>query len=422
MKRKLFLGIITVSVLIACKKQTAQEEITNPQVQERKEKDNNSSVASRTVFPAEWTAGLMPVTTDVTQHIISDLELKPLYVTLSGPQMYVSNNPEQFTGNGWLMQNSRNDITRGGAPYALNGLKTVYLFHINKATTAKYVHLMLSNPNSTNITYTGKGSYYTNAEKPLTGGATGQSYFVAKDWLNNTMRKTISTPLTIQPGKVVEVFKAKMNASNMLDGRFELTTSGSAFYYIVVTSDGKLNNAINATQGTFAAGTYLTESTNTFGREAGVYNTTNVSASNVLELPSTPSRIGFCLNTTSKFKPVEEQTTNAVMNLLGSSSRSYGNYGCKYNVHFQLNNNTGATRTVKLYFASNVVDATKSNGTWNGPVRLNNSAVIDIYTQLNNPRKLLATWTVPAGLFNTNLEFYVPGLITTNQQMIFESY
>lgn len=320
------------------------------------------------------------------------------------------------------MQNSRTDATRGGSTTPLTGLNTMYLFHINKASVSRYIHFMISNPGTASITYTGKGSYYSNAEKPLTGQATGQSYFVAKDWLNNTMRKTIVTPVSILPNKVVEVFKLKMNASNMADARFEINTTGPAYYYTVVTSTGKLTDAINATQGTYAAGTYLTESANTFGCEAGIYDGTTISASNVLELPTTPAHIGFCLNTTAKFKQVEEQTTAAIMKLLGSSSRSYGNYGNKYNVHFQLQNNTGTNKTVKLYFASNAVDVTKTNGTWNGAVKLNNSAVIGIYTQLNNPRKLLATWTVPAGLFNTTLDFYVPGLITTNQQLIFESY
>lgn len=425
MKQAAFLFVSAGFLLFACNKQQTyrQETTENNNFAVKKEKTNpGSNLVARTVNATEWTAGLMPVTTDITQHILPDTKLKPLDILLSGPKLYVSNNPEQFTGNGWLMQNSRTDATRGGSTYALSGTNNVYLFHINKVTTAKYIHLMISNPNAGNITYTGKGSYYTNAEKPLAGGATGQSYFVAKDWLNNTLRKTISTPVTIQPGKVVEVFKAQMNANNMIDARFELNTTGNAYYYVVITSNGNLTNAINATQGTFAAGNYYTESTNTFGREAGVYSNSDVSASNVLELPSVASRIGFCLNTTAKFKQLEEQTAPANMTMLGSSSRSYGNYGSKYNVHFQLQNNTGVTKTVKFYFASNAVDATKSNGTWNGPVKLNNSAVIDIYTQLNNPRKQLATWTVPAGAFNVNLDFYVPGLITTNQQLIFESF
>jgi Protein of unknown function (DUF3370) len=412
-----------VFLAFSCKKQDASissAETTTPGIAKEKKKPSNT--ASRTVGTAEWTTGLLPVTTDVTQHILPDASLKFLYPVFSGTKSFVSNNPEIFTGNGWLMQNSRTDATRGGTTTPLTGPNTMYLFHINKAATSKYIHFMISNPGSATISYTGKGSYYTNAEKPLTGQATGQSYFVAKDWLNNTMRKTITTPITIQPGKVSEVFKIKMNANNMVDARFEINTTGLAYYYTVVTSGGKLTDAINATQGTYAAGTYLTESTNTFGREAGIYERTDISATNVLELPTTASHIGFCLNTTAKYKQVEEQTTSALMTLLGSSSRSYGNYGNKFNVHFQLQNNTGATKTVKLYFASNAVDASKSNATWNGAVKLNNSAVIDIYTQLNNPRKLLATWTVPAGPFNATLDFYVPGLITTNQQLLFESY
>lgn len=422
--KNIFLASTFISVfIIACKKKEAViTQNTNSAVSDlKKEKEGNSNLAARTISSFEWTTGLMPVTTDVTQHILPDAQLKPLTPVYSGAKMYVSNNPEIFTGNGWLMQNSRTDATRGGSTFPLSGVNNVYLFHINKATTSKYIHLMVSNPNYGNITYTGKGSYYTNAEKPLTGQATGQSYFVSKDWLNNTMRKTISSPITIQPNKVSEVFKIKMNASNMVDARFEINTSGNAYYYTVITSTGNLTDATNATQGTYAAGTYLTESANAFGREAGVYNTSDVTANNVLQLPSVASRIGFCLNTTAKFKTVEEQTSAALMKMLGSSSRSYGNYGNKYNVTFQLQNNNTSTRTVKLYFASNVVDATKTNGTWNSQVKLNGTNV-DIYTQLNNPRKLLATWTVPVGIFNATLNFYVPGLITTNQQLIFESY
>jgi Protein of unknown function (DUF3370) len=420
---KQLLSIVMAAFFVtACNKQEAVINNNDAATAAKKEKKTTGSFASRTVNSNEWRNGLMPVTSDVTKHILPDTSLKFLYPALSGTRSFVSNNPEIFTGNGWLMQNSRTDAARGGSSSPLTGPNTMYLFHINKATTSKYIHFMISNPGNANITYTGKGSYYTNSEKPLTGQATGQSYFVAKDWLNSTFRSNITTPVTIQPNKVSEVFKVKMNANNMVDARFEINTTGPAYYYTVVTSGGKLTDAVNATQGTYAAGTYLTESTNTFGREAGIYQRTDISANNVLELPATPSHIGFCLNTTAKFKQVEEQTSTAVMTLLNASSRSYGNYGNRYDVNFQIQNNTGATKTVKLYFASNVVDATKTNATWNGPVRLNNSAVIDIYTQLNNPRKLLATWTVPAGVFNADLDFYVPGLITTNQQLIFESY
>lgn len=423
--KKLITVCCTAAVLLAaCKKIHKQPEtlpVTDDVTIQPKEKGSGNMLAARTITTDGWTTGLLPVTTNVAQHILPDEQLKPLGVTLSGSRMYVSNNPEIFTGNGWLMQNSRTDATRGGSSYALNGINNVYLFHINKATTAKYIHLMVSNPNTGNITYTAKGSYYNNVEKPLTGKATGQSYFVAKDWLSNTLRSNITTPVTVQPAKISEVFKLLLNANNMVDARFEINTSGPAYYYTVITSTGNLTDAVNASQGTFAAGTYVTESANSYGREAGVYNTSNVTASNVLNLPSANSHIGFCLNTTAKFKQVEEQTSAALMTMQGASTRSYGNYGNQYNVSFQLNNSNTTAKTVKLYFASNAVDATKANSTWNGPVKLNGST-IDIYTQLNNPRQLLATWTVPVGIFNMTLNFYVPGLITTNQQLIFESY
>ncbi|MFX9626908.1 hypothetical protein ABTU79_19940, partial [Acinetobacter baumannii] len=91
---------------------------------------------------------------------------------------------EIFTGTGWLMQTSRTDPTRGGSTYALKDTNNAYLFHINQSGSTKYLHLIVTNPNAFNINVIGKGSYYTNAEKPLSGKGTGQSYWVSKDWLN----------------------------------------------------------------------------------------------------------------------------------------------------------------------------------------------------------------------------------------------
>ncbi|AFD07728.1 hypothetical protein Solca_2694 [Solitalea canadensis DSM 3403] len=107
------------------------------------------------------------------------------------------------------------------------------------------------------------------------------------------------------------------------------------------------------------------------------------------------------------------------MTLLGAA-KSYGNYGHKYNVKFHLYNNNSTNKTVKLYLASNSVDATKTNATWNGAIKMNGS-VVNVYTTLNAPRQQRSTWTVPPGLFNVTLDFYVPGMITSNQQLIFET-
>lgn len=373
------------------------------------------------IDPTNWTLGLLPVSADPALQILPNTELQPLNVVLSGNKIFKCNNPEIFTGNGWLMQNSRTDATRGGNVYPLSGNATAYMFHINQSGSVKYYHLMVSNPGTAPITLTSKGSYYNNNEKPLTGEGTGPSYFVAKDWLNSTLRQIQANPVAIDPSQVVEVFKVRANVSNMIDARFELNSSANAYYYTVVTSTGELSDAINATQGPPAAGTYLAESANAYGREAGIYQYSEISAENDVYIPNQPAHIGYALNTTNKFAPtIENQTAVKLMNLTGSSAGSYGNYGHRYSVKFHLFNNSSSVKTVKFYFASNSVNAAQSNATWNGQIKLNGTA-FDVYTQLNSPRKQLATWTIQAGVFNVTLEFYVPGLITANQQVIFET-
>lgn len=261
---------------------------------------------------ANWTAGALPVTTNPLQLIVPNDRLLPLGVTLGGAKIYKSNNPEIFRGNGWLMQNSRTDATRGGSSFALTGTNPVYLFHINKSGVTKWLHLLVTNPNASAITVSSKGSCYTNTEKPLTGTGTGQSYFVAKDWLNNTLRQPQTTATSLAQYAAKEIFKIQVNNSSMVDGRFEITTSGNAYYYTVITGTGATSDAVTASQGAFAAGDYYTESTNTYGREAGIYNNSTVSAENDLDIPNTASHIGFALNTSSKFfSAIENQTATA---------------------------------------------------------------------------------------------------------------
>ncbi len=382
---------------------------------------NQMPLAGVAVNTSAWTSGSLPITTDITQQILPTTSLLPLNVSYSGNKIFKCNNPEIVRGNGWLMQNARTDAGRGGATFALSGTNTAYLFHINKSGATKYIHLLVSNPNAAAITVSSKGSYYNNIEKPLSIKATGPSYFVAKDWLNNTLRQPQTTATSIAQGTVKEIFKIVMNNNNLVDGRFEITTSGNAYYYTVITSTGNLADAINASQGSFAAGDYFTESANAYGREAGIYEFTQINADNSLTLPSLPSYMGFALNTANKFFPtLENQTTAALMTMSGAATKSYGNYGHRYSVKFNITNSSNSNKTLKLYFASNAINAAQTNATWNGPIKMNN-AVIDVYTALNAPRQQLSTWTIQPGQFNVTLDFFVPGLITTNQQLIFET-
>lgn len=386
------------------------------------ESNNVKNVKSKSVVlysTSSWTPGTLYTGTDATKLILPNTALLPLKVTKGGSKIYKCNNPEIFTGNGWLMQNSRSDATRGGQAYPLSGDNNVYFFHINQSGATKYFHLLVTNPNAASISVSSKGSYYTNTEKPLNGMATGQSYFVAKEWLNNTLRQPQTTATSLSQYKAKEIVKIQVNNSAMLDGRFQINTSANAYYYTVITSTGNLSDAINASQGSYAAGSYYTEGANTYGREAGIYASSEVAAENDLYIPNQASYIGFALNTSNKFSSaLEDQTAGKLMTMTAASSKTYGNYGHKYSIKFHLYNNNTTSKVVKLYFASNSVDASKSNATWNGALKLNGS-LKDVYTKLNAPRQQLSTWTIAPGLFNATLEFYVPGLITANQQLIF---
>ncbi|WP_459641460.1 hypothetical protein, partial [Flavobacterium sp. CGRL2] len=195
--------------------------------------------------------------------------------------------------------NARVDSSRGGSSNPLSGTFGVYLFHINQSGSVKYLHVLVSNPQTSALTISGKGSTYTNSEKPLNGSATGQSYFVSKDWLQNTPRTTFNN-VTINPSKVYEVYRATLANNNMVDGSYEITASQGVYVYTVVTSTGSINDAVNATQ-TAAAGDIYTESTNTYGREAGIYTESGWSGTTDIDLPTGPAYMGLCLNTSSKF-------------------------------------------------------------------------------------------------------------------------
>ena len=411
MKKKHLFTFAMLLVLISCEENGVTQDIYQGEVSI----DNVNSTA----LTSGWINGSLPQSGTPSQLIIPDTQLNDLNVARSGSAIYKSNNPEIFQSNGWLMQNARTDARRGGQRYLLNGTNVIYLFHINRSGGDRFIHILASNPGSSNISVSYRGSGYTNSpsERPLLGQGTGPSYGVAEDWLTNTLPISGNTG-SFGTGNVRQIYSKRMGNTNMVDARFEVTSTGPCIYYVVVTSSGSLTDAINASQGSFAAGDYRTESAGTFGREAGIYETDSITADNTITLPSGPAHIGFSLNTSNKFAQVEDQTSPSLMTLAGSSSRTYGNYGHYYKVTTRIRNTGTTTRNVKFYFASNATGS-QSNATYNGPVR-SNGAVFDVYTQFNNPRQQIASWNIGPGSFTNTIEFYVPGLITTNQQIIYE--
>ncbi|WP_246069992.1 DUF3370 family protein [Mangrovivirga cuniculi] len=149
------------------------------------------------------------------------------------------------------------------------------------------------------------------------------------------------------------------------------------------------------------------------------------SGSTNISLPSSTSYLGLALNTSSKFAVngvfLQDQNATYVMKLSDSSEKTYGNYGHKYDITLAMYNPHSTSKQVTLYFGSNYTNSSNSPSfTYNGPLKMN-GVIKNIYTTPTAPRQWLATWTVPANSpFNANLDFYVPGLITTGQQLILQ--
>ncbi len=110
------------------------------------------------------------------------------------------------------------------------------------------------------------------------------------------------------------------------------------------------------------------------------------------------------------------------MHLSDSSDRSHGNYGHRFELGFSLCNPDAAPRTVRLRFASHKTGPVdEPSQTWNGPVRVD-GAVIDVSTRPTAPSQTLGTWPIEPGACRPlAIGFYVPGLITGGQQLVFES-
>ncbi|MES3021237.1 MAG: DUF3370 family protein [Pseudomonadota bacterium] len=354
---------------------------------------------------------------------VADNLLSPLSIEFGGHKAWKSNNPEIFNGPGWLMQNSRTDPVRGGQANPLTGCTNAYFFHINQTGGTAYLHLLASNPQSGAITLSAKGSAYTNLTKPLTGKATGQSYFVAKDWRDATFLTNFSSR-SVGSAQVTEIAKLSMANSNMGDGRFEVCASAGIYLYTVVTTTGTLADAVNRTQGAPAAGEIHSTGPGTFGREGGVYASSLVAGLTEVVLPaSNGQHIGFSFNTTAKYNThLQEQTVPFNTRLGDSADRTYGNYGHKFDTNLRLFNTTASPRNVRVSFASSYTAATNTPSfTFSTPASFN-GVKFDLWTTPTQPRQVIGTYAVGANAyFDARLTLFVAGLGVTNQQLIVET-
>ncbi|MET7826997.1 DUF3370 family protein [Streptomyces sp. NPDC005386] len=386
--------------------------------------------AGTTIGEDQWTPG-SPTAPGPT---VPREMLRPLPGSMAGPELVVSNNPETVTGPGWLMQHARTTSSRGGSAHALTGTFPLYLYHQNSTGGTAWLHVLVSNPGTQEVSVSARGSAWTNADKPLVQdpaqrAGTGPCYATSADWAAGTLRTYLS-PTSVGPRQVVQAARIPMTGS-ILDGRLEITASGGGVYtYTVVTTDGSPTTAVNLSQTDSAAapGNIIGQTETTYGREAGVYGGSQWSTGlTTIDVPAAGNYLGLALNTTVRQVAALDQTAPATAALSDSSQRSWGNYGARYRVELALRNPAAQPRTARLVFGSNVTSATDVPGnTWNGAmaVAVDNDApeFRTVYVRPTVPRDTIGTYTLPAGSTRTVvLDFVVPGLITAGSQLLLES-
>lgn len=345
--------------------------------------------------------------------------LLPLPGTLDGPPKWVSNNPEAFTGTGWLMEMSRSS-SRGGASVPLDAA-TVYLHHLNQSGATRTLHLIATNPGSADAAVTARGRLYSNRDHPLSRGS-GPSYVVAAETLADDLATVTAT---IAHGKGAEIAAVELPDRAFADGRFAVTASSGVYLYTVVTASGSLEDAINATQGDPADGVIAPPSDTHYGREAGVYAASGWTGSAAVVLPDGAAHLDLCFDTDAKLAKdgvyLQDQTAPATARLDDSSERTWGNYGHAYDVDLTLRNPTSADRDVTVRLVSLVTGDTDSPSfTWNAPFYLDDE-LVPVWTTPTSPAAILGVRAVPAGGERlVRVRTVVPGLITTGASLVLE--
>lgn len=366
---------------------------------------------------SDWTPG------PLAGPIVPPDTLQPLSFQTAGPPILKSNNPEVIQGDGWLMTNSPRAEDRQGSESVLRGTFCIFLFHINKAGSSKFLHLLITNPQSQPVLLSGMGSMLTNRQEPLRRRpGRGLNVRVARHWLHGSHRTRFDA-IVLEPGRSLVVDRAGLRNRAMVDGRFQITAEGGVHVSTVVTSRGGSADAVNASCGGPAAGEIFSPGPDRFGREAGICATSVLTGVTAIEVPAPEAHLGLCLNTSNKFDPhLQDHTSPFAMRLGDSSDRTYANYGHAYDLTLLLTNPSAALRKVRLSFATNLVSTVnRPSFAFHAPIQVND-AIQDVYVRPTDPLQVLGTYAIAAGAGQSvRLRYFVPGLISIGQQLIVES-
>ncbi len=431
--KNIILTILLAAFFLGCKKNEkeslAKPENTSVNSDNRNERSFNSYV----IDSSHFYYGAF------SSHMLPPGNLQNLGYAMGGAPLVVSNNPEQISSQGWLFRNP--NIPNSTSKMPLNGKFNMYLYHQNATSSDIYIHIIVSNPNAAGILLDGKGVVYTSSNFNGNGGrGFGPSYKVAESWMQgaftqNFINKNISPYI---PGHTAvnyySVAVIKLSPSKTIDGRFEFDSHSSAgtencFAYVIASTSSNPNTAFNLAQSNqHASGNFIQETPTTFGRECGIYDGSVWNGTTILNLPNRKGNVGLCLNTAQKGSAsysllLQNQNASATGVINNSSSRSYGNYGCFYNFSLKFVNTESHSRNVTLFLVHTLYSQTSPGFTWHAPIKVGSNPILETYLTFSYNKQQIANITIPASSNSLleNINFYVPGLISSNMELVVET-
>lgn len=388
-------------------------------------------------------------------------------VSLGGNSFVKSNNPESFgpnsagaNNNGWLTQHAythagngtAGDPARGGNNTWLSGNFQIYVSHYNKTGGSRYLQVILVNPQSSALTVSYRGAVTGSADTGfnLGGGVTGRSnYYVTSERLLTL--PTTMTSVTIPAGGAVALLAKQMNNGGSVDGTMYVNTGSSlpssgVYAYVVATNTNSLNEAVSLahTPGTRRAATGNIEkpTASAFGKEAGVYAFSKVTADVPVPLPTSlgAHNLGIWVNFAGytatpdqpsiQTAPPQTNGSGQSLRLTDSGLRTACNYNHEYNITFRLNNPSSTPRRVRIWFAA--VRKSGRSLSFNSAMQFNNRGIFQVLTTDTSLKRELtvvsptnnasAPITVPAnGTLTVPARFFVAGLSSAGSQFMFET-
>lgn len=341
-----------------------------------------------------------------------------------GPPVVTSNNPEVFESDGLLYGTARASAVRGGERFPLQGDIGVYVHHINRAPSPRYVSVFVENASAEAVTVTGFGSGYSQGETGGLGIGASPDYRVSEDWINGSYN-TVLGATTLGPGAGVVLFQRRLEFNWEVDGRFQIAASGDVVLS-VVASESPRASAVRAAAESDAEGVLAgIPGPGIFGREAGTYQHSEWRSTIVADVPSAVGgtrRLGFMVNTANGAGFSQNQAFPALSHFSDSARESVGMYGNVYRFVIRLRHGEtpAEEKRVRISFASLSLSSAPSR-LWDGVGRFNGLAQPVLNTPSRRVDVLGEVVLAPEGERTVMFEAMVPGLTSIPQAIYLES-